>query len=182
MFHLFARKSQFLPKSSKQDCSNLFLRSDISVVQDFLLVSFRWTKTSQFGQVLQVPLVSIPGSPLCPVKAYLNMVELVPAASSSLMFVLPGPKRPRPISYAVFHAIFRSLVNLTGRNSSVYSSHSFRRGGASFALQLGVPQHVIQSQGLWKSDAYLGYLDVSLDLRLQLARSVSSSLSGGYHA
>jgi hypothetical protein len=42
------------------------------------------SKTIQFGErLLIIPIVAIPGSSLCPVKAYLNMVKLVPAVNDA---------------------------------------------------------------------------------------------------
>lgn len=184
MFFLFARKSQFLPLSVRSvDLNKILLRSDVKVIKDHFQVTFRWTKTTQFGRVVEIPLVPIPNSPLCPVQAWENMTTLVPAPPSTPMFVMPRGSRLVPFIYPVFQSVFKSLVKLSGRDSSVYSSHSFRRGGASFALKLGLPGPVIQSQGNWASDAYLGYLDVSYQQRLSLARHFASALlTGGLEA
>jgi hypothetical protein len=39
-----------------------------------------WSKTIQCGErTLYIPLVEIPNSSLCPVKAYINMITLIPA-------------------------------------------------------------------------------------------------------
>ena len=42
---------------------------------------------------------------------------------------------------------------------SGYTGHSFRRGGATHALQCGIPPEIIMAQGDWKSMAYLKYID-----------------------
>ena len=39
------------------------------------------------------------------------------------------------------------------------SSHSFRRGGATWALSCGVPGGIVKLLGDWKSAEYLVYLD-----------------------
>ena len=50
--------------------------------------------------------------------------------------------------------------------SHQYGTHSFRRGGASFALQAGVSLDVISLMGDWKSDAMNLYLHMPLSQRI----------------
>ena len=61
-----------------------------------------------------------------------------------------------------------------GIDSSKYSGHSFRRGGASFALECGVPVDLIQSQGDWRSNAYQSYIDPSLQFRQSVANTLGN--------
>ena len=56
--------------SEKFDPKKQLCRSDVVVGNNGLLVTIRWSKTNQFGgRAHVVPLVAIPGSPLCPVGA-----------------------------------------------------------------------------------------------------------------
>ena len=139
MFFLLGRKSQFLPDSTvKFDSHKLLSRSKVTLFSDHIRVSFSWTKTLQFGgQILHFPLFPIPNSPLCPVTAFLTMVSLVPASPRSPAFVYPSGKALIPITYRVFQRIFKSLVSMTGRDPTNYSSHSFRRGAQPMHFQLG---------------------------------------------
>ena len=142
------------------------LRRDVSPSADGLLVIFYWTKTLQDrSRALHIPLVSIPGSPLCPVQAYLNMICLVPAAPSKPAFVLPTSKSVRAVSYADFMLVLRKLVALIGLDPSKFSTHSFRRGGTTYAFQAEVPDILIKAQGDWSSSAYLSYIDMSVSRR-----------------
>lgn len=171
MFFLFARKSQFLPLTARHDdLAKVVQRNDIVDKHDMLCCTFRWSKTNQAGERIELPVVPVKDSVLCPVVAYRRMVEVV--ESSGPAFVLPsGNGIGTPITYSKFQSFFRSMVVATGREGEGYSSHSFRRGGASFALKLGLSPLLIKSQGDWKSDAYLGYIDLSYDQRLELAHS-----------
>ena len=56
--------------------------------------------------------------------------------------------------------------------------HSFRRGGATFAFRAGTPAQFIKSQGDWASEAYLVYLVVSTDDKLDIMRSIMARLQG----
>lgn len=142
------------------------LRRDVLYTDDGLLVIFNWTKTIQDrSRSLSIPLVSVPGSPLCPVQAYSNMVRLVPALPSQSAFVLPTSTSVRAVTYAEFMLVLRRLAGTVGLDPSSFSSHSFRRGGATFAFQADVPALLIKAQGDWASSAYLKYIDMSVEQR-----------------
>ncbi len=51
----------------------------------------KWSKTIQVqDRYLLTPLVHVPGSPLCPRSAVLNMFKLVPATPDGPAFVFPS--------------------------------------------------------------------------------------------
>lgn len=58
-----------------------------------------------------------------------------------------------------------------------YSNHSFRRGGASYALHCGLPVDLIKLQGDWKSNACERYLEPSFHLRQQVATTLGKATS-----
>ena len=59
-----------------------------------------------------------------------------------------------------------------------YSGHSFRRGGATFAFNLGVNSELIQYMGDWASDAYQRYQEMSPAMRLALPLAMASAIQG----
>ncbi|CAC5425464.1 unnamed protein product [Mytilus coruscus] len=73
--------------------------------------------------------------------------------------------RLTPLTYSKFLSRLKHSLSHIGINPDQYSGHSLRRGGASFALECGIPTELIHSQGDWKSDAYKRYIDPSLDHR-----------------
>lgn len=108
-----------------------------------------WSKTIQFQErEFEVMLPTIHPHPLCPVKAMcLAFHQTTPAPAHSPAF---------PISGECFDKRLKSAV--AGEEGN-FSSHSFRRGGATWALSRGVPGEVIKMMGDWKSSAYLAYVD-----------------------
>ena len=180
LFFLFSRKSQFIPEDlSRLQLSRLVTRGDVSCKDGTLFVSFRWTKTRQFGgESLVIPLSPIPGSFLCPVRAYNTMCSLIPAGSESPVFVLPLSMGSSPILYKDFHTVLRCLLTKRGHEASLFSSHSFRRGGDTFAFGLGIRGELIQAQGDWRSDAYKLYLNLDMPNRLSVSRAMASQLVG----
>ncbi len=63
-----------------------------------------------------------------------------------------------------------------GLNADHYSTHSFRRGGATLAFQAGIPSELIQLQGDWKSEAYKKYLTFSINDKVQVAQRMTAFL------
>ena len=75
-FFLMLRKSNVCKTYGTEEN---YLRRNISRKSNHILVQIFWTKILQLGgKVLEMPLLSIPGCSLCPVKAMKRMVKLVP--------------------------------------------------------------------------------------------------------
>ena len=55
-----------------------------------------------------------------------------------------------------FSKRLKELLTLAGvADAQLYTPRSFRRGGATFALRIGLPPALIQALGDWKSDVYM---------------------------
>ncbi len=109
-----------------------------------MLITLYWTKTIQFGQKnLVIPVVLITGSVVCPVRAYVNMCELVQAPIDGPAFVKPFSGELVPVTYIQYNGFIKQCVTNIGKNSAKFSSHSFRRGGATWAFRAQVPGELI---------------------------------------
>lgn len=170
-FFLMLRSSQLFPKTSaSRYITNIIRHKDVKFVDGILLVRITWSKTIQFQQkCLILPLAVIPNSVLCPVTAYLEMLKVVDTRSSSPLFSLRG----KHITYAQYTVIFRKLLCRAGYDGSQFTSHSLRRGGATWAFKKGVPENLIKTQGDWASEAFRSYLDVEVDQRLTVFKMMS---------
>ena len=71
------------------------------------------------------------------------------------------------MTHTIFHNSIKLLISKIGLRPSNFSPHSFRRGGATFAFQAGVPEHPIQQHGDWRSEAYRRYLNEIIGAKLQ---------------
>ena len=173
-FFTMARKSNLVITLHKDSPDHHILRSDINFQQNHVVITFRSSKTNQLHhRTHQAPLVQIPGSPLCPVTALHNMLKLNPAPHSSPAFIFPNLS---PIYYHHYQSFIKSAATSLHLNPDHYSSHSFRRGGATYAFQAHVPPELIKLHGDWKSDAYLIYLEYSLKQKLSVSRDMASSI------
>ena len=180
-FFLFARISNLVPDSRCHIADyHCLRRGDIEPSPYGLCVKFSWSKTNQFGnRVLELPLLSIPNSSLCPVRLFYLMCELVPASSRSPLFVYRSRSGiVKPILKRQFVSVLRARLGAAKvAQSHLFRGHSFRRGGTSWAFSAGLPGELIQIFGAWRSDAYKCYLDISMALKLRVAKGMVLSLS-----
>ena len=178
-FYLIARPANIVPKSAESfDPRRHLTRGDVAVTSHGLLVTFKCTKTIQFGErLLHIPLLRIHNSPLRPVSAYLRMIRLVPARRWRPVFLILGPKGLLHLTKCSFVSSFRSYLVAAGiSNAQSFRGHSFRRGAASWAFWCGVPGEIIQLYGDRTSDAYNLYLEFSLESKFALANQLRQAI------
>jgi integrase len=124
-----------------------------------LVIFIRWTKSLQrYNQTLHLTLFPIPGSPLCPVQAFLLLQRLFPVPSASPFLSYYSSGRLITLSQGDLRRSLRALLVRLRLNPHL-SFHSFRRSAASLAYSSGLSFSAIQSHGTWSSDALLAYLD-----------------------
>ena len=81
-----------------------------------------------------------------------------------------------PLTQHQFTEKLKTCLTKMGLDASQYSGHSFRRGGAQFALQCGLSTELIKLQGDWKSNACERYLEPSFELRKQVSETMGASV------
>ena len=180
MFFTFVRKSNVLPLSpDKFDSQVQLCCRDIVCNGTHLSVTLGWSKTIQFGQrKVIIPVSSITGSSLCPVQAYVNLRHMVPSSPQMSPFTYIGQNGSVQIlTYPVFVSQLRRWLDQLGLDSSLYCTHSFRRGGATFAFQCSVDPQLIKAQGDWSSDCYLKYVSLSTKQKLCTTRRMAHNIA-----
>ena len=179
-FFSFLRKSNLVAASAFSFNSDQHLAwHDIKFTDSGALLGIKWSKTRQFKEGAHlIPLPRIPNSPLCPVSAIRHYFTLVPAPSVAPFFCLPTDQRPgfTPLTATYFTSSLKRLIVTLGLDAANYSPHSFRRGGATYAYQAGVPEHLIKLRGDWRSDVYQVYLSLPLPTRAQVADIMAAGL------
>ena len=138
------------------------------------MLSYASSGRRPFSTERESSLSLSPGSDPCPVRAI--FLQLVPALPSASFFCLAGKSGIYPITHRYFSDILKSLISAAGHDAAKYFPHSFRRGGATFAYQAGVPERVIQRHGDWRSDAYQRYLALPLSTRSLVADIMATRL------
>ena len=179
-FGLF-RKAHLLPESeSGFNAKKMFTRSDFLFTESCVYITVRWSKTIQMGQrTVTIPLVAVPHSPLCPVAAIVQAFRMTPGCDPSYQALCwrdSASVKNSVFTYRSFMLCIKTILLQLGVSPELYGTHSFRRGGATFALEAGVPLDTISLLGDWKSDAMFLYLHMPLSQRLSAQQVMTSYL------
>ena len=175
-FFLLFRKSNLVPDTLRGFNPAKQLKwQDLIYTGHNIIVGIRWSKTDQFGRQLKTyPLPVIPGSFLCPLNAMRIVLKLTGAEASDHVFTRGDGTS---LTYKQFQSKLRRVLAAVGvNNPEAFSSHSFRRGGATFAYLCGVPTEIIKLLGNWKSDCYLKYIHLPLEARIAASELIKIKL------
>ena len=176
-FFSFLRLSNLLPHTTSSfDPTRQLARADFISTQEGAVLLIKWSKTMQDRkQAVTVPLPNLGASPLCPIAALQHMIRSVPADPNDPLFFVPRTSRLVPLTDSVARKHLTKIskpLNLT----TLLTFHDFRRAGAKWAFQQGVPLEHIMKHGTWKSDAVWSYLSSSTSISSPVSRAFQSAL------
>ena len=161
-FFTFLRKSNMVPDNTRQISAKVITRAHLVFTSSGANIHVSATKTIQCQQrSLVLPIPSLPGSRLCPTSALRHHLSLNPGPSSVPLFIVLTRSGLQPITYKLFCTFLSRVQSRLHLDPSLFSPHSFRRGGATFGFDCHIPSEIIKLQGDWHSDAYLVYLQLS---------------------
>ena len=156
------RASEFTYPSPNPKCfdgSSHLTTQDISFSQeDALNVHLKGSKTDQLRHGMGIT-IGATQSRSCPVKAMKRYLQIRPCQQRRkipLFLFENGDLLTR--SSLVWH--LRRQLKTFQVNPNLYSSHSFRIGGATAAAAAGLPSWQIQELGRWRSQAFRRYMRV----------------------
>jgi hypothetical protein len=159
------------------------------VQPDCIWIFIETRKNDQYREGHRVPLAKWPGNPACPVSLVNRLLSKIkhfePLAGSKAQ-----PTRPLfsfPISdhvygrtrleYARCLDALKKMLLAIGIDPSKYSTHSLRSGGASQAVAAGIPLQEVMRHGGWKSSqAALGYIQPTIESRLDITRIMQHAI------
>lgn len=169
-FYLFLRKSNLVPDGKQNFNPNKQLtRADVQVGQNMILVVIKWSKTIQYKEKeLLLPLLPAKDMTICPVFWLKLMLKKVEVSGDNPLFSIPekGGKGTTPLTYNHLAAFLKESVERMGISSERYTLHGLRKGGACHALEVGLVGEDLKILGDWASDAYMRYLDLTLQRRV----------------
>ena len=154
-FFGFYRLSSLVPPNSRFDSSRYPVGADVVLGPPGARIITKCTKSMQIAghcQVVQVPKLS--GTPFCPVAAL--KVRLSKLSSTKAPLFSDGNGKVVP-AYEIRKVLKRMVVSL-GWDPSGLGFHAFRRSGASWAFDHGIPLEHIKTHGGWRSEAIWRYL------------------------
>ena len=168
------RLSNLVPSSQSMfDHLKQLKRDDIRCEGSVILVFYKWSKTNQHSRKVSWIPISIVSDIRFNFKVYIEkLFKVAKAPGSAPLFTFDTDK---------FHTR-NSLVNLlkmcvleAGLAPSDYSWHSFRRGAAVFAFELGLADSAVQLLGDWSSSAFKSYLEFSFLRKVSVSEAIASN-------
>jgi hypothetical protein len=173
-FWSFLRSDNLVPKTL-EGTGPILRRNSVTFTEWGLWLKIGKTKTIQMQErSLEIPLVSVKDSPLCPVAAVRWILNNVQAGKKAPLFSFT---RRSCVTYRSLVKKLRSWLEKLGLDPLAFGTHSLRRGGATYAAQAGADHLLIKDHGDWKSDAYLVYLSLSLEQKLSLPRAMATRIA-----
>ena len=151
---------------------------DVSLTSHGLELSVRVLKTNRFsGEETKIPLHRLPlPADLCTVRAIeCLLAQNLPAELPLFSYRERG--KTLYLSAQHFNLDLRACLASQVEPSASFSTHSFRRGGTTFAIDNGVPVDAVKAQGNWRSDCYRQYIDNKPVLKKNFASTVSKSFA-----
>jgi hypothetical protein len=164
-FYCLFRKANVVPKDCNFDPECVLKRSDIVIDEEgqHVLIYVNFSKTNQYQKsfhVIPIPANDDPALDLFRhIKRLFSSVK-VPESSPAFMFT-----KSSFITYKSFTSRLKGLLAKTGLDPSLYSGHSFRRGGASHLYGIGGSTLMVQVLGDWRSQIFTRYLYLSIEDR-----------------
>ena len=164
-FTLF-RKANLCPRELDFDPETILTRGDVFLDREKqqVLIFVNFSKTNQYQRechVIPIPKNDDPAldlyTHLCNLFSRVKVGDDAPALSYSSKHY---------ITHKPFTTKLKYLLGKAGLDPSLFSGHSFRRGGASFLYSVGGTTLMVQTLGCWSSQVFTRYLYLSLDDRL----------------
>lgn len=162
-------------------------RQDLNTSEDggAYLLTLNATKTIQFQErALELCLPTLPDEELCPTRAmHAYLASRGPMRPDELLMQVQEPASTAggephwgPLTYTTFLALTKATIRKAGVDPDKYAGHSYRRGGATWAMAIGIPIPAIKAIGDWKSEAYLLYCEVTAQTRRAAAQQMAQAL------
>ena len=177
-------------KSAAFNTREHLCRSDVAFGTDnqgcsLMWINCRHSKTNNFHVRTHLIAIYAIGGAICPVAAVQRHFALVAAGQSNAAFSFPSKGRrgvrggttPAPLQHSVLVRHLKGLLSATGRDPSVFSGHSLRRGGATLAFRMGLPLELIMQHGDWASMVVLEYRQLSTADRQRLPQEFARILA-----
>ena len=156
------RISNLVPHSKQgADPTRCTLIRDVLPSRGGLQVLIKWTKSRQASPTFAlIPLPALDDHYMCPTQAWEFYKRSYPQFTQSPdNLLLADPDDPYGfLTASQARQQLHQLCDMAQLTHRGYTPHGFRRGGAAFLFNQGIPTQAIQHHGLWASSAVELYL------------------------
>ena len=140
-------------------------RRDFKFYDWGMLINVTKSKTIQYAErSLEIPVARIKVQELCAVYWVERHFREREARMDQEAFWLPNNN---PLTYSIYQKTLKYACGEIGLEARLFSSHSMRRGGATFLYMSGASISEIKTRGDWSSDCVYKYLSAPLKVRIQ---------------
>ena len=137
--------------------------------QSHMAVHLPASKTDPFRQGIEI-LIAASGDEACPVAAMANLQQADRHRGPLEPLFTADQFRKTPFTREYVVGQLRSIATAAGLGMGSWNGHSFRRGAAMWAAEVGLPEQQIQALGRWSSSAYRAYIETPREDRIALSR------------
>ena len=110
------------------------------------VILVKWSKTLQArDKIARIHIPVLPDSSLCPVAALKRMLAMVPGSQDDPLFSICRQGSWVPLTDSIVRKHLTRIIRMLGWEHKHITFHTFRRSGASWAFQHGVPIEAIKS-------------------------------------
>ena len=167
-FTLFLRKSNLVPETRAAfDPKEQLTLADVGRMGYLYVFSITWCKSNQYrNRDLLVPIIPANHQVVCCEAWTKYLLWQNRKFQQGPLIGYPKGEDLVPITYRLLARQLKSWISMTGRQPDDYTLHGLRRGGANHALSTGICGEDLKLMGDWASDAYLEYIDLTLERRV----------------
>ena len=147
--------------------------NDVRFENNLVLIYYKWSKTNQNSRkVSWIPVCNVSDARFNIRFYFEKLFDLVKTSGKFPLFTY---------SKSHFHSrhtltrLLDQCVFVAGLSTVDYSWHSFRRGAAVFAFELGLADSAVQLLGDWSSSAFKRYLEFAFLKKVSVAESIAEN-------
>ena len=166
------RLSNLVPTSKgKFDSLKHLRRDDIKFEDEFVLIYYKWSKTNQnASKVAWIPISAVSDHRFNIRLHFQLLFSKISAPNNASLFTFK--KNTQHFRHSLVK-LLDHCVKKSGLSSADYSWHSFRRGAAVFAFELGLADSAVQLLGDWSSSAFKNYLEFAFTRKATIAKKIA---------
>ena len=110
---------------------------------------------------------------ICPEHWVKCMIKLIPAYDKEPFFTVHEGAERFPLTSRQLSRLLGEWTEKVGLDPTDYTAHCLRRRGLNWGHQAKLTGEALKVLGDWGSTAYLRYLDLDFEFRLQSAKEMA---------
>lgn len=176
-FYTLFRKANVCPKELSYDPETVLTRGDVIIdnENERVLIFVNFSKTNQFQKSCHVIPIPKNVDPCLDLFRHLGALFRKVKADDDAPALSFSPTSF--VTHKTFTERLKKLLGQSGLEPSLFSGHSFRRGGASYLYSVGGSTLMVQVLGSWSSQIFTRYIYLSVEDRLAAQNLIMENIN-----